>query len=172
MKTMKARLRMLPILAASAADVTWVLGSGGASCDLTCVSRSGCSEDAWPKTDAEFYEISKLAGQVCESTQTGSAKYDPSTDGRYCGWKGPEEMPEDLKGFGRLVVVTEVSSMMFNGSKRWLGVQSLMVITGHGLWQVYIVGNYAQHEASHALDQKIATKHQMISDGCRMLLSN
>ena len=48
-----ARLQMLPILAASAADVTWVLGSGGASCDLTCVSRSGCSEDAWPKTDAE-----------------------------------------------------------------------------------------------------------------------
>lgn len=92
---------MLPILAASAASaasaagVTWVLGSGGASCDLTCVSRSGCSEDAWPKTDAEFYDISKLAGQVCESTQTGSAKYDPSTDGRYCGWKGPEDMPKE-----------------------------------------------------------------------------
>eukprot|EP00913_Durusdinium_trenchii_P016741 g15737.t1 len=58
---------------------------------MQCQARS---EDAWPKTETEFYAVSKLAGQVCESTQTGSAKYDPSTDGRYCGWQGPEEMEE------------------------------------------------------------------------------
>ncbi|CAK9026191.1 unnamed protein product [Durusdinium trenchii] len=75
-------------------SVTWVKGAGGASCDYTCSQRDGCSEDAWPKTETEFYAVSKLAGQVCESTQTGSAKYDPSTDGRYCGWQGPEEMEE------------------------------------------------------------------------------
>lgn len=39
-------------------------------------------------------------GQVCEETQTGSAKYDPSSDGRYCGWKGPESLLQDRGGQG------------------------------------------------------------------------
>ena len=31
-----------------------------------------------------------LAGQECVTTQEGGAKYDPSTDGRHCGWSGPD----------------------------------------------------------------------------------
>lgn len=69
--------------------VTWVKGSGGASCELVCSARSGCTEDAWPKSQGEFEEIARQAGHTCVGTQEGGAKYDPSTDGRYCGWNGP-----------------------------------------------------------------------------------
>ena len=88
--------------------------AGGASCDQACAARSGCSEEAWPQSEEEFQDAAKAAGemgtrfvqlhpglfaisshgtgQVCEGTQTGGAKYDPSTDGRYCGWQGPDHM--------------------------------------------------------------------------------
>merc|ERR1719499_2159746 len=79
------------LLARSAVGVTWVQGSGGASCDTVCAARSGCDETAWPKSVEEFEEIQRLTGFSCKGTQEGGAKYDPSTDGRYCGWKGPDE---------------------------------------------------------------------------------
>ena len=50
------------LMAAPARSVTWVRGSGGASCDVACAARDGCNEDAWPTTETQFYEISKLAG--------------------------------------------------------------------------------------------------------------
>eukprot|EP00439_Symbiodinium_sp_Y106_P083072 s102_g22.t2 len=36
----------------------------------------------------EFQEILDESGLKCVSIQQGGAKYDPSTDGRYCGWHG------------------------------------------------------------------------------------
>eukprot|EP00927_Polykrikos_kofoidii_P006747 TRINITY_DN1272_c0_g1_i6.p2 TRINITY_DN1272_c0_g1~~TRINITY_DN1272_c0_g1_i6.p2 ORF type:complete len:119 (+),score=10.71 TRINITY_DN1272_c0_g1_i6:52-408(+) len=74
-----------------ASAVVWVKGSGGASCETVCAARSGCAEDAWPTSEEEFNEISENAGHECVGTQEGGAKYDPSTDGRYCGWKGPDD---------------------------------------------------------------------------------
>merc|ERR1719396_184781 len=73
-----------------AEGVTWVKGSGGATCDTVCAARNGCAEDAWPKSMEEFEAITKEAGHTCVGTQDGGAKYDPSTDGRYCGWAGPD----------------------------------------------------------------------------------
>merc|ERR1719378_1524291 len=74
-----------------ASAVVWVKGSGGASCDVVCAARDGCNEDAWPNSEEEFQEVALAAGQECETTQEGGAKYDPSTDGHHCGWKGPDE---------------------------------------------------------------------------------
>ena len=85
-------------------------------------------------------------GQVCESTQTGSAKYDPSTDGRYCGWKGPEDMPEDLKGFGWLVSVTRITrvcSMKFK-AKKMLCSKSCGDQIDQGSWTVGLRGSYGR----------------------------
>eukprot|EP00416_Gambierdiscus_australes_P035806 CAMPEP_0171107734 /NCGR_PEP_ID=MMETSP0766_2-20121228/67466_1 /TAXON_ID=439317 /ORGANISM="Gambierdiscus australes, Strain CAWD 149" /LENGTH=157 /DNA_ID=CAMNT_0011569119 /DNA_START=61 /DNA_END=535 /DNA_ORIENTATION=- len=70
--------------------VTWVKGSGGASCTTVCQARSGCDETAWPTSLEEFEKITAEAGHTCVGTQEGGARYDPSTDGRYCGWNGPE----------------------------------------------------------------------------------
>mmetsp|Transcript_19318 Transcript_19318/g.45356 ORF Transcript_19318/g.45356 Transcript_19318/m.45356 type:complete len:120 (+) Transcript_19318:73-432(+) len=78
------------LLAGPVAAVTWVKGSGGASCTTVCQARSGCDEEAWPKSLEEFEKITEEAGHTCVGTQEGGAKYDPSTDGRYCGWNGPE----------------------------------------------------------------------------------
>eukprot|EP00440_Ansanella_granifera_P036931 gb/GFBE01040068.1/.p1 GENE.gb/GFBE01040068.1/~~gb/GFBE01040068.1/.p1 ORF type:complete len:117 (+),score=28.02 gb/GFBE01040068.1/:1-351(+) len=89
-----ARLQAALFLAlvAQCQAVTWVKSAGGVNCDHTCAARSGCSEDDWPSSEEEFHTVAKLAGQVCEGTQSGGAKYDPSTDGRYCGWSGPDNM--------------------------------------------------------------------------------
>merc|ERR1740121_3465276 len=73
----------------AAVAVTWVKGAGGVNCDTVCAARDGCVEDAWPNDEAEFEAIAKDAGHTCEGVQEGGAKYDPSTDGRYCGWNGP-----------------------------------------------------------------------------------
>mmetsp|Transcript_110510 Transcript_110510/g.344490 ORF Transcript_110510/g.344490 Transcript_110510/m.344490 type:complete len:123 (+) Transcript_110510:64-432(+) len=75
--------------------VTWIKGSGGASCETVCSARSGCDEDAWPKSQEEFEKIAAEAGHACEGTQDGGAKYDPSTDGHYCGWAGPDDEEPD-----------------------------------------------------------------------------
>mmetsp|Transcript_46705 Transcript_46705/g.101967 ORF Transcript_46705/g.101967 Transcript_46705/m.101967 type:complete len:123 (+) Transcript_46705:65-433(+) len=74
--------------------VTWIQGGGGASCSVVCQARGGCDESAWPKSLEAFEEIVAAAGKTCEATQEGGAKYDPSTDGRYCGWNGPEPADE------------------------------------------------------------------------------
>eukprot|EP00434_Breviolum_minutum_P018864 symbB.v1.2.016637.t1/scaffold1273.1/size127485/1 len=70
--------------------VTWIKSPGGANCEHTCAARDGCNEDVWPKSEEEFKDVAKLAGVDCVTTQEGGAKYDPSTDGRHCGWSGPE----------------------------------------------------------------------------------
>jgi len=31
-----------------------VKGAAGQNCDSTCASRSGCREEAWPKSEEEF----------------------------------------------------------------------------------------------------------------------
>merc|ERR1719316_1396477 len=85
------RLVLLAALVAPAWGTVWVKGSGGASCETVCAARSGCNEQAWPQTEEEFKEVAESAGQECETTQEGGAKYDPSTDGHHCGWKGPDE---------------------------------------------------------------------------------
>mmetsp|Transcript_43746 Transcript_43746/g.69548 ORF Transcript_43746/g.69548 Transcript_43746/m.69548 type:complete len:104 (-) Transcript_43746:51-362(-) len=77
------RALLLTAWACCALAVTWVKSPGGASCEHTCAARDGCSEE-------EFKDIAKLAGQECSTVQEGGAKYDPSTDGRHCGWGGPE----------------------------------------------------------------------------------
>merc|ERR1711879_662397 len=64
----------------AAVAVVWVKGSGGVNCDTVCASRDGCNEEAeWPKSEKEFLKVAKQAGHVCEGTQEGGAKYDPST---------------------------------------------------------------------------------------------
>ena len=40
--------------------------------------------------DFHFHRSNPLPGVDCVTTQEGGAKYDPSTDGRHCGWSGPE----------------------------------------------------------------------------------
>mmetsp|Transcript_62157 Transcript_62157/g.145634 ORF Transcript_62157/g.145634 Transcript_62157/m.145634 type:complete len:115 (+) Transcript_62157:50-394(+) len=92
-----ARIIFLVVLLPACAAITWVKSAGGASCDQTCAARAGCSEEVWPTSEEEFYDAAKSAGQVCEGTQTGGAKYDPSTDGRYCGWSGPEQMNSESR---------------------------------------------------------------------------
>ncbi|CAK9021310.1 unnamed protein product [Durusdinium trenchii] len=84
------RSLMVAFLLHAVSAVTWVKGAGGASCEHTCASRDGCTEEVWPKSEEEFKDIAKLAGQECVTTQEGGAKYDPSTDGRHCGWSGPD----------------------------------------------------------------------------------
>merc|ERR1712232_144865 len=66
-------------------------GSGGASCETVCSARGGCLEEEWPTSEEEFEVVTKQVGMSCESVQHGGAKYDPSTDGRHCGWGGPDE---------------------------------------------------------------------------------
>mmetsp|Transcript_67928 Transcript_67928/g.153628 ORF Transcript_67928/g.153628 Transcript_67928/m.153628 type:complete len:123 (-) Transcript_67928:298-666(-) len=91
-KSHAAPLAILAFLAvvAPAAATTWVKGGGASSCETVCQARSGCNEEAWPTSAEEFEKIASEAGQVCETTQEGGAKYDPSTDGHHCGWSGPE----------------------------------------------------------------------------------
>ena len=71
-------------------DTVWVK-SGGQSCDVACKARGGCKEDVWPTTLEEFHELLAESGYTCVGVQPGGAKYDPSTDGRYCGWHGDSE---------------------------------------------------------------------------------
>mmetsp|Transcript_9336 Transcript_9336/g.20362 ORF Transcript_9336/g.20362 Transcript_9336/m.20362 type:complete len:116 (+) Transcript_9336:63-410(+) len=89
---MVSRALLVALLLPVCSAITWVKSAAGASCDQACAARAGCNDDAWPSSEEEFHDAAKLAGQVCEGTQTGGAKYDPSTDGRYCGWQGPEHM--------------------------------------------------------------------------------
>ncbi|CAE7421400.1 unnamed protein product [Symbiodinium natans] len=89
---MVPRALLLALLLPICSAITWVKSAAGASCDQACAARDGCNDEAWPTSEEEFYDAAKLAGQVCEGTQTGGAKYDPSTDGRYCGWSGPDSM--------------------------------------------------------------------------------
>eukprot|EP00913_Durusdinium_trenchii_P025775 g24191.t1 len=58
---------------------------------VACKARGGCKEDDWPTTEQEFQEMLQESGYSCVGIQVGGAKYDPSTDGRYCGWKGDAE---------------------------------------------------------------------------------
>ncbi|CAE8658642.1 unnamed protein product, partial [Polarella glacialis] len=68
----------------------WIRGPAGSSCDVVCKARGGCREDSWPSTPAEFEEAALEANFQCVAPiQMGGSKYDPSTDGRYCGWQGP-----------------------------------------------------------------------------------
>ena len=39
----------------------------------------------------DFEEMLSSNGYSCAAIQVGGAKYDPSTDGRYCGWKGDSD---------------------------------------------------------------------------------
>merc|ERR1712217_1019221 len=82
------------VSAQHAASVTWIKGSGGASCETVCAARDGCDNSAWPTTEEEFTQVAGEAGQVCESTQAGGARYDPSTDGHHCGWEGSDSDEE------------------------------------------------------------------------------
>mmetsp|Transcript_36911 Transcript_36911/g.78292 ORF Transcript_36911/g.78292 Transcript_36911/m.78292 type:complete len:123 (+) Transcript_36911:66-434(+) len=77
------------VLARPTTAVVWIQGGAGSSCETVCQARGGCLEDAWPSTEAEFAQITEDLGFTCHGTQEGGAKYDPSTDGRYCGWSGP-----------------------------------------------------------------------------------
>lgn len=83
-------VKLLMLMAMPCFAVTWVKGAAGQNCDTTCASRSGCSEDDWPSSEEQFKEVAAQAGQSCETTQAGGAKYDPSTDGHHCGWAGPD----------------------------------------------------------------------------------
>ncbi|CAJ1379365.1 unnamed protein product [Effrenium voratum] len=74
----------------SVMGITWVRSAGGASCEHACAARGGCNEEVWPQSEEEFQDVAKLAGAECVTTQEGGAKYDPSSDGRHCGWQGPE----------------------------------------------------------------------------------
>mmetsp|Transcript_85698 Transcript_85698/g.135323 ORF Transcript_85698/g.135323 Transcript_85698/m.135323 type:complete len:124 (+) Transcript_85698:63-434(+) len=90
--------------------VTWVKGGGGSSCETVCSARGGCLEEEWPMTEEEFTAIAAEAGQTCETTQHGGAKYDPSTDGRHCGWGGPDEANSEG---GRCVAKGDESTYRF-----------------------------------------------------------
>merc|ERR1712151_800377 len=79
------------VQAIPSSGAVWVKGGGGSSCETVCAARSGCNEEAWPETEEEFLTIMSGINFECKGTQEGGAKYDPSTDGRYCGWKGPDE---------------------------------------------------------------------------------
>ncbi|CAK9005728.1 unnamed protein product [Durusdinium trenchii] len=72
-------------------STVWVKSAGGQSCEVACKARGGCKEDDWPTTEQEFQEMLQESGYSCVGIQVGGAKYDPSTDGRYCGWKGDAE---------------------------------------------------------------------------------
>mmetsp|Transcript_50548 Transcript_50548/g.80701 ORF Transcript_50548/g.80701 Transcript_50548/m.80701 type:complete len:122 (+) Transcript_50548:40-405(+) len=72
-------------------DTVWVKSAGGQSCELACKARGGCKEDVWPTTLEEFHEMLAESGYVCVGIQPGGAKYDPSTDGRHCGWHGESD---------------------------------------------------------------------------------
>mmetsp|Transcript_82855 Transcript_82855/g.231050 ORF Transcript_82855/g.231050 Transcript_82855/m.231050 type:complete len:125 (+) Transcript_82855:76-450(+) len=85
----------LALFVSPSSAVVWVKSSGGASCETVCAARSGCTEDAWPKSEEDFKVITESLGFECAGTQEGGAKYDPSTDGRYCGWQGPNEANAD-----------------------------------------------------------------------------
>mmetsp|Transcript_97822 Transcript_97822/g.232932 ORF Transcript_97822/g.232932 Transcript_97822/m.232932 type:complete len:115 (+) Transcript_97822:76-420(+) len=86
------RALLLALLLPACSAITWVKSAAGASCDQACAARDGCSDESWPQSEEEFQDAARAAGQVCESTQSGGAKYDPSTDGHHCGWQGPEDM--------------------------------------------------------------------------------
>eukprot|EP00929_Paragymnodinium_shiwhaense_P027878 TRINITY_DN16266_c0_g1_i4.p1 TRINITY_DN16266_c0_g1~~TRINITY_DN16266_c0_g1_i4.p1 ORF type:complete len:136 (+),score=18.49 TRINITY_DN16266_c0_g1_i4:23-430(+) len=88
-------LAVLVEAASAAADVVWVKGYGGASCSIVCAARGGCNEDAWPATEEEFKVVAESTGHDCLVIQGGGAKYDPSTDGRYCGWQGSDVEESD-----------------------------------------------------------------------------
>eukprot|EP00928_Gymnodinium_smaydae_P059655 TRINITY_DN4305_c0_g1_i2.p2 TRINITY_DN4305_c0_g1~~TRINITY_DN4305_c0_g1_i2.p2 ORF type:complete len:120 (-),score=32.05 TRINITY_DN4305_c0_g1_i2:112-471(-) len=94
MASLKAFLVAVALAATTANGAVWIKGSAGASCEAVCASRSGCDEEAWPNSEEEFREVAEQAGQECDSTQEGGANYDPSTDGRHCGWKGPDEQAD------------------------------------------------------------------------------
>merc|ERR1712125_91324 len=68
--------------------VDWILGAFGASCDAVCGMHGGCVEANWPSSLEEFTSIASTIKFYCASVQPGGALYDPSTDGRYCGWDG------------------------------------------------------------------------------------
>eukprot|EP00747_Dinoflagellata_sp_TGD_P163255 gnl/TRDRNA2_/TRDRNA2_181727_c0_seq1.p1 gnl/TRDRNA2_/TRDRNA2_181727_c0~~gnl/TRDRNA2_/TRDRNA2_181727_c0_seq1.p1 ORF type:complete len:123 (-),score=16.43 gnl/TRDRNA2_/TRDRNA2_181727_c0_seq1:56-424(-) len=69
----------------------WIKSSGGASCTSACANRGGCLEGFWPQDEGEFNEILDSIGFQCVGVQEGGAKYDPSTDGRYCGFRSDGE---------------------------------------------------------------------------------
>eukprot|EP00747_Dinoflagellata_sp_TGD_P189276 gnl/TRDRNA2_/TRDRNA2_49413_c0_seq1.p2 gnl/TRDRNA2_/TRDRNA2_49413_c0~~gnl/TRDRNA2_/TRDRNA2_49413_c0_seq1.p2 ORF type:complete len:126 (+),score=13.53 gnl/TRDRNA2_/TRDRNA2_49413_c0_seq1:15-392(+) len=100
-------------LAQSAGFTFWVHGSGGASCDTVCKARGGCREDVWPRNMEEFNAIVDSTRGICEETQEGGATYDPSSDGTYCGWKGPdkEHMKEGTSRCG--------ANPLDSGTYRW-----------------------------------------------------
>eukprot|EP00933_Yihiella_yeosuensis_P073231 TRINITY_DN81850_c0_g1_i1.p1 TRINITY_DN81850_c0_g1~~TRINITY_DN81850_c0_g1_i1.p1 ORF type:complete len:119 (-),score=30.41 TRINITY_DN81850_c0_g1_i1:118-474(-) len=83
------RLMVAAALTFQVQGVTWVKGAAGSSCTTVCSARGGCTEEAWPTSEEEFTKVAAEAGLTCSGTQEGGAKYDPSTDGRYCGWAGP-----------------------------------------------------------------------------------
>lgn len=89
LKETSLRFRLLALVV-PVSGVTWVKSAGGASCEHTCAARDGCNEELWPKSLEEFQDVAQLAGVECVTTQEGGAKYDPSTDGRHCGWSGSE----------------------------------------------------------------------------------
>merc|ERR1712232_81886 len=66
----------------------WILGAFGASCDSVCSVHGGCVEGTWPSSLEEFTSVASAAEFSCLGVQPGGALYDPSTDGRYCGWDG------------------------------------------------------------------------------------
>mmetsp|Transcript_20345 Transcript_20345/g.36350 ORF Transcript_20345/g.36350 Transcript_20345/m.36350 type:complete len:112 (-) Transcript_20345:125-460(-) len=86
------RCLLVFVFFAASEAVTWIKSPAGVSCDEACASRSGCSENDWPTSEEEFWDVAKLAGQECDSVQEGESVYDPSTDGNHCGWKGAEHL--------------------------------------------------------------------------------
>mmetsp|Transcript_36617 Transcript_36617/g.67111 ORF Transcript_36617/g.67111 Transcript_36617/m.67111 type:complete len:126 (+) Transcript_36617:32-409(+) len=82
-------LALFLLWALPAFGAKWFYGAAGESCDACC-SRHGfqCDDLAWPNSRTEFEGIVAVTGQICEDIQEGGSKYDPSSDGNYCGWKG------------------------------------------------------------------------------------
>lgn len=72
-----------------AVSSVWLKGGGGQSCDVACARFGGCDNQGWPDSLESFQDLMATAGLRCADIQEGMAKYDPSTDGQNCGWKGP-----------------------------------------------------------------------------------
>jgi hypothetical protein len=67
----------------------WMVGKKGETCTAACQPLGGCVEDenAWPSHEDTFKQIARDVGVECENLQLGESTYDPSLQGRHCGWK-------------------------------------------------------------------------------------
>ena len=49
-----SHMQYIPEVSRHVLSTSQVKGAAGQNCDSTCASRSGCSEEAWPKSEEEF----------------------------------------------------------------------------------------------------------------------